>query len=196
MLIGLTGQIGSGKSSIARILFDYRVTVIDADRVGHELLDDPQIRTSLVTTFGSTILDPSGAIDRPMLGKLALASKASTDALNQIVWPPLTARIVRQIRKIGQMRDIIVDAAVLPDWPMIHKRCDIIVLVTAPEEMRLRRLQAKGVSTEVAQAIMGRQRPIEDYRRLARITIDNSGSVDHLIDTAHRLAEQLGLWRH
>ena len=116
MIVGVTGGIGSGKSTVCKVFASYGALVIDADTVGHETVKDPDVIAELVTVFGSDILTESGELNRRELGRRAFASDVSKDQLNSVVWPPLRKRMRRQIEEalVDQPgRAVVLDAALL-----------------------------------------------------------------------------------
>src|SRR5919108_2092062 len=116
-VIGLTGGIGTGKSTVTRVLEDLGAAVIDADKVGHQIyLPDLPAWREIVETFGAQVLDADRAIDRQALGKIVFADPEALRALNRIVHPKMFDRmleLITEMRARGGMKAIVVEAAVL-----------------------------------------------------------------------------------
>ena len=109
MLIGLTGQIGSGKTTVAGILAGLGACVLDADEIGKQVVDESkQLREKLARRFGNEILDRNGRVKRKKLANLAFACQESKKNLNQLVHPFLLAELRRQIRVATKKYDLIV----------------------------------------------------------------------------------------
>src|SRR5919108_1809062 len=116
-VIGLTGGIGTGKSTVTRVLEELGAAVIDADKVGHQIyLPDLPAWREIVETFGPTVLNTDRTIDRQALGKVVFAAPEALRALNRIVHPKMFERIaelIAELRVRGGMKAIVVEAAVL-----------------------------------------------------------------------------------
>jgi dephospho-CoA kinase len=196
-VLGLIGGIGGGKSSAARVLAGRGAAVIDADAVGHDLLEDPAIRDRVVERFGAGVLEvpPSGEAGRPRVSRRALATIVFGDAaalrdLEAILHPAMRDRFRRTIDSLVRDRGrpcIVLDAAVLLEarWDDL---CDRIVFVDAPRAERLRRAtQARGWSEATFEARERSQRPVEEKRRRADWIIVNDGGPDRLEPEVERL---------
>lgn len=191
-LIGLTGGIGSGKSTVARMLRQAGVDVIDADQLARDAVaPGSEGLREVVARFGEGILDPSGALDRKKLGDVVFHDEDARRALNAIVHPRvamLAAERVQALAEQGRER-------VVYEVPLLFEngldgamRATIVVYVD--EETQLRRLMARdGSSEEGARARMSAQMPLEEKRRRASYVIDNGGGLE---ETARQLRE---VWR-
>lgn len=196
MLIGITGQIGSGKSTFLSFLREaFCLDVIDADQIGHQVLELTDVKRQLVEHFGAGLVADHGRIDRTVLGRLAFQSAEQYAALNRIVWPELIAEIIRQLENRQSTDDLALDAAVLPDWPELAGRCSEIVVVTAAPEARRARLLQRGLGGDAISRIMQLQRPIAFYESIATVIVENTQSVHSLQEAAVRFAERVGLRR-
>ena len=184
MTVGVTGGIGAGKSSVCRIFEAEGALVVDADAVGHETVADPDVLRELAAAFGSDILDAEGRLVRRELGRRAFASEAGRKHLNAIVWPPLDRRLRRRIREALDEcpgRPVVVDAALLVEWGDSKAFCDLLVVVTAPREVRTARTMARlGISETEAGARMASQLPEEEKVRVADYVIVNDASAEEL----------------
>jgi len=149
IIIGITGGIASGKSVVADFFLHKNVPVINADRIGHEILRNEKIKDKLITCFGDSISE-NGEIDRKKLGKIVFHNKNKLHELNVIVHPMLIKEILTRIDNNAEPI-IAIDAALLLQWNM-NEICDYVILVTAPENIRIERLmQHTHLSYEEAQ---------------------------------------------
>jgi dephospho-CoA kinase len=199
-VLGLIGGIGGGKSSVARRLASAGAAVIDADAVGHELLEVPALRDRVLERFGPGVLaaDGGGAttarIDRKALGAIVFRDAAALRDLEAILHPAMRDQFRRTIGRLagdGGRPCIVLDAAVLLEagWDDL---CDRIVFVDAPRADRLRRVQAsRGWSESALSARERAQRPVEEKRRRADWIIANDGTPAHLDHEVDRLLGRL-----
>lgn len=192
-VIGLVGGIGSGKSLAASMLSEIGCAVIDADRIGHELLSRPAVRQALCQQFGDGILTADGQVDRRALAKAAFADAASHRALNGIVHPLLRKELASRIAeaKAGDAPAIVVDAALLldTDW---HELCDRIVFVDAPPDQRRRRVaETRSWSAEELERRENLQKPLDFKRRIADHILCNNSSESHLRQQVRLMVQQM-----
>jgi dephospho-CoA kinase len=179
LLVGIGGNMGSGKSTVASELKRYGAKVIDADEMGWSVLaKGTDAYRRLVRTFGRGILTKSGNIDRRALGKLAFASKASLAKLNAIVHPPLLERVRKEIDR-NKKGLVVVDAALLFVWGM-DKEVDVAILVTAADRLKIKRLVDAGMKEEDVVARLKLQPPDSKLWRRADFVLDNKGSFAEL----------------
>ena len=189
--IGLTGGIGSGKSTAAKILAELGAPAIDADKVGHEIYqpDAPAYR-ELVDAFGEGILAPDRTIDRRKLGPIVFADPAALKRLNAIVHPKMFARMgemVAAMRRGGETRPIIIEAAILieANWQPLF---DEIWLVTAARERVIERVERdRGLKPEQTEARIRAQLSDEERRKYATSVIRNDGTLEELRAAVTRL---------
>ncbi len=195
MTIGVTGGIGAGKSEVCRAFEVLGGLVIDADKVGHEALEDPNIARELADTFGEGILDEGGGVVRRELGLRAFSSEESRLRLNAIVWPSISSRIRNRIleaRSKQSERTVVIDAAMMIEWGDPKTQCDVLVVVAAPQEIRKRRTMARlEISEAEVEARMASQIPQAEKVRLADYVIENAGSASELESEAARIWEQI-----
>jgi dephospho-CoA kinase len=183
MTVGLTGNVASGKTTVADRWRESGVTVIDADRLGHAVLEeDAEARAALVREFGDGILGVDGAIDRAALGEAAFAAPQRTASLNAIVHPPLLERLdgeLARAREAGAELSV-VDAALVFEFGL-GEVLDAIVLVTAPAALREERLrETRGMDAERFARIMETQIPDEEKVEACDYVIVNDGSIERL----------------
>lgn len=153
VVVGLVGRIGAGKSTVARMLAARGASVIDADAIAHEVLDDAEARGEVVRRFGSDTLDPGGRVNRRALAAKVFGAAAGPAALRDleaIVHPRVRSRIeaeLARLRRVHAAADpphvVVLDVPLLVQagW---DTACDRLVLVTCAEEVRQARLAARG----------------------------------------------------
>ena len=200
---GLTGGIACGKSTVAQFLEALGAKVIDADRVGHELLQPlSPVHRQVVSHFGQEILKPGGEIDRVRLGSIVFTDPQRLSELDSIIHPNLIARVeehAKELRALHPRAVILVDAALIYEAGVGDRFAKILVAWCKPEQ-QVERLMAKtGLSREDAFRRMASQIPAEEKRRRANYVIDCSGSleetqaqVEALYPELKRLAEEAG----
>jgi dephospho-CoA kinase len=179
LLVGIGGNMGSGKSTVASELKRYGAKIIDADEMGWSILakgTDEYRR--LVKTFGRAILTKTGNIDRRALGKLAFAGKASLNKLNAIVHPALLERVRKEIDR-NRKGLVVVDAALLFTWGM-DKEVDVSILVTASDRLKIKRMTDAGVPEDNILARLKLQPPDSKIWRKADFVLENRGSFAEL----------------
>ena len=194
-VFGLVGAIGAGKSTAAAAFAARGGFVVDADRLGHETLDSPEIRRQVLDRWGSrgNLLKPDGRLDRRAIAALVFADPDERSALEAIVFPQIGARAQDAIRNAQEnpaAKFVVVDAAVMLEagWNDV---CSRIVYVDAPRETRLARLAARSGWTDAdLQAREAAQWPAEKKMKRASAVIVNEGSREQLQEQVDRLLEQ------
>jgi len=183
LLIGLTGNIASGKSEVARMLADRGATLIDADVLAREAVrPDTQALKDIVKRWGKDVLNEDGSLDRDALRQIVFADQTELDALNRIVHPGVTRLRDREIAMAKERGDQIVVCVI----PLLFERnlveeFDVIVLVDAPRPLRLERLvTTRGLEETDAMNMIASQMPAELKRARADYVIENIGSLDDL----------------
>lgn len=164
--------------------------MIDADRLGHEVLrEDPAAESALVEAFGDDIVAPDGSIDRAALGDRAFATDDGIRRLNAIVHPPLLQRLRAELdRAEGEdARLAVVDAALIFEFGF-EEELDAVVLVTAPGDLRARRLrETRGLDEERIERVMAAQLPDAEKEAASDYVIVNDGSLEALGAAADRV---------
>jgi dephospho-CoA kinase len=183
LLVGLTGNIGSGKSTVARMLSERGATIIDADVLSRRAVElGTPAYDRIVSRWGRAVLAPDGHLDRAALRRVVFADQAQLEELNEIVHPEverLRERLVDQARTRGD-RVVVCDIPLLFEKGMAE-RFDRIVLVDAPRPVRLERLlHDRGLQTTEAMEIIAAQMPAELKRARADVIIENNGTLTQL----------------
>ncbi len=194
--IGLTGGIGSGKSTVSKILATLGAHIIDADIVGHEIYLPGKTAWKEVTeAFGQGIVAPDQTIDRKKLGALVFSSPDVLARLNAIVHPIMFEEIRQRIqakRAEGFTVPIVVEAAILieANWLPLT---DTVWVVETDKEAAIRRVAAqRGMSTADAEARIANQLSNAERRKHAQVVIHNNGSLQALEQQIQQAWDQLG----
>lgn len=176
-VIGLTGNIATGKSAVLKMLGCLGARTIDADALAYEMMGrGTPIWEAIVNAFGSGVLAPNGEIDRARLGAIVFAEPTALRRLEEIVHPAVIARTEELIREASE-RVVAVEAIKLIEAGM-HRAYDALWVVTCPEEKQLARLMdQRGLSEAEAWARITAQPPQEEKIALADVIIDNSGTL-------------------
>ncbi len=192
---GLTGGVASGKSTVARMFEELGAKVIDADRIGHELLGSTQPPyNEIVRRFGKEVLDASGEIDRRRLGAIVFSDAAKLRELNAILHPRIIERVeaeAQRYRAQDPRAVILVDAALIFEAG-IGSRFTKLLVAWCPPEMQIERLMAKaGLSRKKAEQRVASQISSDEKRRRADYVIDCSGSLEDTREQVERLFLEL-----
>jgi dephospho-CoA kinase len=204
-VVGLIGGIGAGKSAVARMLADRGAPVIDADAVGHELLEDPAIGARILERFGAGVLEgevspdsestrQAPRISRRALGAVVFAEDRALRDLESILHPAMRDRFRRTIKHLardGRSPCIVLDAAVLLEagWDDL---CDLIIFVEAPRPDRLRRVQqSRGWSAAALDARERSQWTLFRKAQRCNWIIKNDGDLDRLGREIDRILARL-----
>ncbi|MBF6607648.1 MAG: dephospho-CoA kinase [Flavobacterium sp.] len=173
-IIGLTGGIGSGKTTVAKIFQQLGVPVYFADEIGREILDTPEVRNKIAALFGNQILR-NDAVDRTALAQIVFNDADKLRQLNSIVHPAVAAHFQQWV---GQQTSgyVIKEAAILFESGS-YKNCDEIITVSAPVETRIKRvIQRDNTTRENVLSRMANQWQDRDREKLSNYVILNSGS--------------------
>ncbi|RUL88117.1 dephospho-CoA kinase [Tautonia sociabilis] len=199
-VVGLIGGIGAGKSLVAAALAARGAAVLDADAIGHALLDQRPARQEVVARFGEDVLAPPAEegeaprIDRKALGRLVFSEETSLRALEAILHPRMRKTFEKAIARISRRREaplVVLDAAILLEagWDDL---CDSVVFVDAPASSRRERLaRSREWSAEQLAAREAAQWPLDRKRARADRVVVNDGSTDELKARVDRLWQDL-----
>ena len=193
-VLGVTGGIGSGKSTVAALLRERGARVVDADVVVRELYSGGELPAAIAERFGAEVLDASGAVDRPALGKVVFADPSKRHELERLVHPAVRREALARLdawRKEGFGGIAVLDAALLVESDFEYP-LDGLLVVTAPRDVRLERLEARGVPRAEAERRMGAQADDDAKRAKADFVVDNGGSRADLEREVERVLRELG----
>jgi dephospho-CoA kinase len=189
--VGLTGGIGSGKTTVAAMFAELGAVVVDADEVAREVVavGTPGLR-QVVDRFGTDILRPDGSLDRPELGRRVFADPQALAALNAIVHPLVGARTAELVDQAAGAQVLIHDVPLLVENGL-QDGYDAVVVVLAPVELREERLAERGLPADEARARMSRQANDDARRAVATEVLCNDGSVSQLRDRVRGVWQRL-----
>jgi len=193
-VIGLTGGIGSGKSTVSRLLADLGAVVLDADKVGHQAYQ-PGTETwkELVAAFGEEIVSPDGTIDRKKLGAIVFGDPESLARLNRIVHPRMFDMMKAQIEEHRRqsVSVVVLEAAILLEagWtPLVD---EVWVTVASEPTVVRRAIERTGLPEEQIRARIRSQLSNEEREKAASVVISNDGDLEELRAKVAELWEQL-----
>lgn len=178
--MGLTGGVGSGKSTVAAMLAARGAFVIDADAIAREVVaPGSEGLEALVAAFGTGVLAEDGSLDRPALAALAFRDEQAREQLNAITHPRIAARTAELMAgaALGQVLvhdvPLLVELALMPAY-------DVVVVVDASDATRIRRLESRGMSRDEAERRMAAQATREERLAAADVVVDNEGDLEDL----------------
>jgi dephospho-CoA kinase len=194
--VGLTGGIASGKSTVASMLRDLDCPLLEADTLGHELLEQGQpAYDEVVAEFGKAVLDSFGKIDRSKLGAIVFADATRRARLNQILHPCILD-VIRKwfaaLNRTGGPELAVVEAALIFEAGF-NKELDRTIVCWCRPEQQLERLQERGLSPEDARLRIAAQMPVDEKRRLGDEVIDCSATIEETERLVAQVFEKLKL---
>ena len=195
IIVGLTGGIASGKSTVAAIWRRQGARIVDADLIARQVVapGEPSWR-AIRDFFGEAVLNADGTINRPLLGRWVFDNPGLRRALEKMIHPVVRARMQAQVDRIGQTRP---RAVVVQDIPLLFESrmtggLAEVIVVYAPVALQLQRLiQRDGIALPDARARIAAQLPIEEKCRRATIIINNSGDRSETMDQAMQVYADL-----
>jgi dephospho-CoA kinase len=194
-LIGLTGGIASGKSTIARRLAEHGAIIIDADIVSREVVapGSPAL-ASIALEFGEDMINSEGTLSRAKLGALVFSDAEKLEKLNAIMHPAVKTRSAEVLAKASADNP---DSVIVYDVPLlveadIARNYDEIIVASAPEETRIKRMiQLRGLTDEEAKARIGAQASEAKRLAIADVVIDTGGNLQHTLEQVDALWDRI-----
>jgi dephospho-CoA kinase len=196
-LIGLTGGIASGKSTVGARFAQLGAVVVDADAVAREVVEPgtPGL-AEIERRFGSSVISADGSLNRPVLGAIVFADSAKLEQLNEITHPAITKRVT-ELFEAAEATDP--DAVVVYDVPLLaeeitHRRrkFDLIIVIVADLETRIDRMvRLRGMTRAEAEGRLRAQASDDDRLRIANVVIDSNGTVEHTLEQVDALWSSL-----
>ena len=186
LVVGILGGIGSGKSAVSRGLSKhFKTYLIDADRVGHDVLGIPTVQDDIRQAFGDSVFDGAEICRKSLARKVfgsELHHKQALIELEKIVHPEIRRQVEKQLAEITSETDVVVlDAAVMLEagW---NDLCDTVVFVDTPFETRLKRVEEnRGWTADELRRREASQVSLEDKRAVSELIVDNSGSLENAV---------------
>jgi len=194
-VVGLVGPAGSGKSTLARALAGPHVRVLDADRMGHEIVnEDAAVRAALAAEYGADVYRADGTLDRPRVAARVFLDPEALARLNRLVHPRILARLrdgVAAATREGFTGTLVVDAALLLDWGF-ERECDAVLAVLAPRALQVERLRAaRGWSEEEILRRLAIARGDESFMALADDVVTNDRTPAEALEAARSAIARL-----
>lgn len=180
LAVGLTGNIGSGKSTVAALFRELGVPTFDTDKIGHELLEsNPAVRSKIGKTFGSEVVE-HGPVDRRKLGAIAFGSPEKRRKLESILHPAIMSAVSERIARLGDRDYAVVEVPLLYE-ARLADRFDYVILVKAYKEIAVARASANlGIGKDEVLKRLDAQIPQSEKEKLADFVIANNGSKEDL----------------
>jgi len=199
LVVGLTGGIASGKSTVSRMFADQGIPVICADELARDAVrPGSDALQEIRSTFGEDVLDEHGGLDRAAMARLVFQNAAKRKLLESIIHPRVAEEQQRRSRRLELEghRIAIIDVPLLYEsaW---EKAFDLVIVVYVPAEVQEHRLMARDkISREDAQSRLDAQMPIEKKKKLADRVVDNTGGMKHTLDQVKSIMEELEALAH
>ncbi len=185
-VVGLTGPIGAGKSTVAGMLRELGAKVLDADAIARdELLRGTVGYSAAIQRFGTEILGEDKEVDRRKLAEKVFAVPRELEALERILWPRVIARVL-EARSMLSERDVLVVEAIKLLDTSLRRACDRVWVVVAPRQELLARLAGRGVSEEDALRRLRHQSSDDDFTAAADVVVVNDGDREALRQAVER----------
>jgi dephospho-CoA kinase len=181
LLVGLTGGIGSGKSTVAGLLAAHGAVILDADAFARDAVRaGTEALAAVVKRFGDEVLGPEGELDRARLASVVFADREALDDLEAIIHPEVRRMIADGIQSHLDTDDVVVLVNPLLIEMGTHRDCDVVVVVSALPETQVARSVARGMDEADARARLEAQLPLDDRARAADVLLDNEGTIEEL----------------
>ena len=190
MIIGLTGGIASGKSTVSKYLAEKGFKVYDADKIAKDITEKKSVQEEIITTFGDKILDENGNVDRKKLKEIVFEDKEKLKQLNAIIHP----KVIDFYKKLKEKNT---DEIIIFDVPLlfesgIDKFCDKILVVISDYEIQINRIVERDkIDRELASKIIKSQLSNEERIKKADVVIDNNSSLEDLFEKVERFCERI-----
>mgnify|MGYP000881741337 CR=1 FL=1 len=194
VVVGLTGGIGSGKSTVSRILQKKGYPLIDLDKISHEVIEYPEVIEKLVKAFGEDILDENGKISRRKLGAVVFGNgnKEKLREINSIMHPVILAEMRRQVRLLEKINKIVFVEIQLLFEVKWEKEFDVILLVYADRETQIKRVMERdGRTFEEVEKIINSQINLEEKKKKSDYVIDNTKKIEEVELEIEKILEEL-----
>ena len=190
MIIGLTGGIASGKSTVSKYLVEKGFKVYDADKIAKDISEKKSVQEEIILTFGNKILDKNGNIDRKKLKEIVFENKEKLEKLNGIIHP----KVIDFYKELKEKKT---DKVIIFDVPLlfesgIDKFCDKILVVISDYEVQLNRIiERDKINRELAEKIIKSQLSNEERIKKADVVIENNSSLEDLFEKVERFCERI-----
>ncbi len=190
-VLGITGGIGCGKSTLAKIFQEYSVPVLDADRISHEVTQaGSPVLTELRNILPENCFQADGSLAAEETARLIFNNKKMLDAVSLLIHEEVTKKLINGVQQAKEAKlPLIVLDVPLPVKQGFLDQCDYVVVVWANAAERLERLEKRGLNRTEAEQRIACQMSKEEYAKIADRVIDNSGDIEHLYSAFHKLVK-------
>ena len=190
MIVGLTGGIASGKSTVSKYLAEKGFKVYDADKIAKDISGKKSVQEEIILTFGNEILDENGNVDRKKLKEIVFGDKEKLKQLNAIIHPKVID-FYKELKEKNTDKIIIFDVPLLFESG-IDKFCDKILVVISDYEIQLDRIVERDkIDRELAEKIIKSQLSNEERIKKADVVIENNSSLEDLFEKVERFCEEI-----
>tara|TARA_B100000686_G_C16791882_1_gene979283 strand:- start:337 stop:975 length:639 start_codon:yes stop_codon:yes gene_type:complete len=199
LVIGLTGGIGSGKTTVAEILSSFGASVIDVDKIGREILElESSVAKEVIRHFGNVVIREDGFVDRKKLGEIVFSNPNELEALEAISHPAIN-RVIQSCILGESSKIVVLDMAILVEknlgydglTPMYHK----VVVVQSERDIRIERLKKRGLTAIQINDRFNSQASDEERSSLADVVVSNNGSMEELKSAVEELWRIVENWQ-
>ena len=197
MIIGLTGSIGCGKSTVSNMFVALGAKLVDADLIAREVVEPGSaVLSQIAKQFGPTVIHPDGTLNRSALGEIIFNDAAQKDILNQIIHPRIREIMKARMQQLDRLNP---NGLVIVDVPLLFEShledlFEQILVVYVPEAVQLQRLMAREGLTEVeAKRRISSQLSIEEKRNRTNLIVDNSGTMEQTNAQVALIMRNLGV---
>lgn len=198
LIVGLTGGIGAGKSTVARLLASHGAAIVDVDALGREIIAPAGMAVEpVLERFGDHLRGPDGGVDRPALAAIVFNDPDELAALNEISHPAINELLDERIEELGTAEGadvVVLDMAVLTESTLgrdTRYPYEVVVTVEAPPDIRMERLVERGMSADDAKSRLASQATDEQRREASNFVIHNGGGTDDLTEATAKLWDAL-----
>lgn len=191
MIIGLTGGIASGKSTVSKILKELGAKIVDADVKAKEVFQRDDVTSKIKNIFGNGVIGKNGELDRAKIKEIVFSNKEKLEKLNQLIHPKVEEEL-KKIKENANKNDIIIfDIPLLFETGM-NKYCDKIMLVFVKRETQIKRMiERDNISEELAIKIINSQMSLEEKLKKSEIHIENNGTMENLREKIENIYKNL-----
>ena len=182
LILGLTGNIGCGKSSLSAIFSENNIDIVDADIIARQIYDDEKLLKKVYDTFGTDIKNKDGSLNRKALGKIVFNDDKKLFQLNKLTHPVIRQNVINQIEEYKKQNKkiVVLDAALLVESDYLNF-VDKLLVITCNQDIQIERIKKRdNCSTEEALSRIKSQMSQENKVKYADYIIDNSGTIDEL----------------